>query len=428
MLPEPGLSGRHPARRHHQTQDHDHQHGNQPLPLAPPLNPQPPKQTTWKANQPPPSNTQFAPEADVWHHNLPTANTSTIAALGPLTAINITLPGVSPLHPTIHCTAAPSTLCHATTGEGEINAAASLTALTLSPRFDLRQTYFLVGGIAGVNPRRATLGGVALARFAVQVALQHEFDAREELPEGWETGYVAFGEREPYGVPGIWYGTEVMELNAGLRDRAAWYAGRAVLRDSEDAAAYRKRYDVGAGEDGVRAFAAGVAGPKVVKCDAATSDVYYSGRLLSEAFEKVTEVWTNGTGSYCMTAQEDNATLEVLVRMAVAGLVDFGRVIVMRTGKSSRKRSEEVSRYSSLTLNRVQLRPPAPGRHPLRPPPGASPEWLRHRHREHLPGRNRDCKGHFGGLGRRSRERYPGSQLHRGRLRQPRRPARLWPG
>jgi purine nucleoside permease len=87
----------------------------------------------------------------------------------------------------------------------------------------------------------------------------------------------------------------------------------------------------------VRAFAAGVGGPKVVKCDAATSDVYYSGRLLSEAFEKITEVWTNGTGSYCMTAQEDNATLEVLVRMAVHGLVDFGRVIVMRTGKSNDK-------------------------------------------------------------------------------------------
>jgi purine nucleoside permease len=35
-----------------------------------------------------------------------------------------------------------------------------------------------------------------------------------------------------------------------------------------------------------------------------------------------------------MTAQEDNATLEVLVRMAVHGLVDFGRVIIMRTGES----------------------------------------------------------------------------------------------
>lgn len=55
----------------------------------------------------------------------------------------------------------------------------------------------------------------------------------------------------------------------------------------------------------------------------------------SEVFEKITEVWTNGTGSYCMTAQEDNATLEVPVRMAVHRSVGFGRVIIMRTGKSN---------------------------------------------------------------------------------------------
>lgn len=32
-----------------------------------------------------------------------------------------------------------------------------------------------------------------------------------------------------------------------------------------------------------------------------------------------------------MTAQEDNATLEVLLRATVAGLVDFAHIIVMRT-------------------------------------------------------------------------------------------------
>ena len=32
-----------------------------------------------------------------------------------------------------------------------------------------------------------------------------------------------------------------------------------------------------------------------------------------------------------MIAQEDNATLEALLRATVAGLVDFARIIVMRT-------------------------------------------------------------------------------------------------
>jgi purine nucleoside permease len=250
------------------------------------------------------------------------------------------------VYPHVHCTPSRE-ICQLTTGEGEINAAASITALILSSsalntqaRFDLRKTYFLIAGIAGVNPRHATLGSVALARYAVQVALQHEFDAREALPEGFgTTGYVAFGTKKPYEYPPVLYGTEVMEVNAGLRDVVFEFARRAELVDSQDAVAYRGRYGV-KGEGNASAshdehqFAAAVGPPAVVRCDAATSDVYYSGTLLSEAFEKVTEVWTNGTGRYCMTAQEDNATLEVLVRMAVHGLVDFGRVIIMRTGES----------------------------------------------------------------------------------------------
>lgn len=40
---------------------------------------------------------------------------------------------------------------------------------------------------------------------------------------------------------------------------------------------------------------------------------------------------TNGTGVYCSTAQEDNATLEAMLRAATSGLVDFSRMIVMRT-------------------------------------------------------------------------------------------------
>lgn len=40
---------------------------------------------------------------------------------------------------------------------------------------------------------------------------------------------------------------------------------------------------------------------------------------------------TNGTGKYCTTAQEDNGILEVLLRAAAAKLVDFSRIIIMRT-------------------------------------------------------------------------------------------------
>ena len=47
--------------------------------------------------------------------------------------------------------------------------------------FDLTKTYFLIAGIAGINSKFGTLGSVALARYAVQVDLQYEFDARDTI-------------------------------------------------------------------------------------------------------------------------------------------------------------------------------------------------------------------------------------------------------
>jgi purine nucleoside permease len=41
---------------------------------------------------------------------------------------------------------------------------------------------------------------------------------------------------------------------------------------------------------------------------------------------------TDSKGTYCTTAQEDNATLEVLTRGARAGKVDFSRVALLRAG------------------------------------------------------------------------------------------------
>jgi purine nucleoside permease len=199
--------------------------------------------------------------------------------------------------------------------------------LVLSGKFDLTKTYFMIGGIAGVNPKHGTLGSVALAKYAVQVALQYEFDARE-MPANFTTGYLPYGTFFPDQYPTIIYGTEVFEVNEALRDEVYKYAVKGNLSDSALTADYRAKY-VASG----MAYVAATEPPSVVKCDSATSDVYYSGALLSEAFENTTTIWTNGSGVYCMTAQEDNATLEVMVRLAIQGLVDFSRIIVMRTGK-----------------------------------------------------------------------------------------------
>ncbi|KAF4336130.1 purine nucleoside permease [Fusarium beomiforme] len=243
----------------------------------------------------------WSPEAKIWHDRLPDSK------LGNLSSKTIHAPGLSMLFPCATCTEDGS-ICHLTIGEGEINSAASLMALMLSPKFDFRNTYFLIAGIAGVNPKYGTLGSVAIARYSVQVALQYEIDTRS-LPPNWPTGYISYGRNQPHEYPFITYGTEVFELNAQLQDTAYKLASKAALADENEPKEYRALYRH-MGES----YKSASQPPSVIKCDTATSDVYYSGSRLSESFENTTKVWTNGTGLYCMSAQEDNAVLEVLVR------------------------------------------------------------------------------------------------------------------
>lgn len=200
----------------------------------------------------------------------------------------------------------------------------TIASLVRSTLFDLCSTYFLIAGIAGVNPEVATTGSVIFARFAVQVALQYEIDPRE-LPANFSTGYVPQGSTVPNEYPQDIYGTEVFEVNQALQQLAANYARKAQLNDSAAAVAYRAQYAASP------LYEAGTKAPAVYECDVATSDVYYSGSLLSNTFDNYTTLLTNGTGQYCTTAQEDNATLEALLRAATDNLIDFSRIIVMRT-------------------------------------------------------------------------------------------------
>ncbi|KAF1984839.1 purine nucleoside permease [Aulographum hederae CBS 113979] len=244
-----------------------------------------------------------------------------------LLARNISIPGLSSMFPEAHCTV-DGDICQVITGMGEINAAVSITNLLASPLFDLRKTYFLIAGIAGINPDIAPLGSITFARYAVQVGLQYEIDSRE-LPtspssKDFTTGYIPFGVTSPSQYPATIYGTEIFELNANLRHVAATFAAAANLSITAEAQAYSLKY--------ASAAATAVTNPLIVECDVVTSDTWFSGALLAHAFANYTSLLTNGSGVYCTTAQEDNATLESLLRGAVAGTVDFGRIIVMRAG------------------------------------------------------------------------------------------------
>lgn len=260
-------------------------------------------------------------------------------------ARNITVPGLAPRFPEAHCTE-DGEVCQMTTDEGEINAAASLTALWMSRYFNLTNTYFLIAGIGGVDPHIATTGSVTFARFAVQFDLQYEF-SQSQVPANASSGYYPQSayypdEFNPRDYPGEIYGTEAFELNDNLKKRAVSLAKQAVLNDTEAAQAYRNKYG----------FAPANQPPAVVECDSGTSNNYWSGSVLGNAFSAYTKLLTNGSGLYCNTQQEDNASLEALLRGALAGKLDFGRIIIMRTASDfDRAPSDETEVYHLLYAN-----------------------------------------------------------------------------
>ena len=250
--------------------------------------------------------TLFGPEAAPWLKQLPLKQT-------------IRVPGLSAEYPDVRCTA--SGVCVMTTGMGHANAAASTMALALSPQFDLSHTYFIVTGIAGIDPNVATLGAAAWARYLVDFGLQQEYDAVDAPPQ-WEGGYVGIGAADPETKPKLEYGTEVFQLDEAFLQRALALSHGAKLEDNDTAAAYRKQYPQAAAQ----------AAPSVLQCDTLAGDTWWHGQRLGERATKWTRLLTDGKGTYCTTQQEDNATYEALRRGAAAGRLDLHRVAVLRTG------------------------------------------------------------------------------------------------
>ena len=230
----------------------------------------------------------------------------------------IRVPGLSSDYPLVRCTA--DGVCQMTTGMGHSNAAASIMAVAFSGLFDLRKTYFIVAGIAGIDPARGTIGSATWARYAVDSGIAHEIDSRD-LPAGWKDGYFGVLTTDANQKPKFDYRTELFQLDEALLQKALALSHGASLEDSDDVRAYRKHYD----------SAPANLPPQVIQCDTLTSDTWWAGPHLGEHARHWTSVLTDGKGVYCSSQEEDNATLNALTRASQSQLVDFQRVAVLRT-------------------------------------------------------------------------------------------------
>jgi purine nucleoside permease len=230
----------------------------------------------------------------------------------------IRVPGLSSDYPLVRCNA--EAVCQMTTGMGHANAAASMMAVIYSGLFDLHRTYFLIAGIAGIDPARGTIGSAVWARYAVDVGIAHEIDARE-LSGGWQDGYFGINTDAPGKKPRLEYRTEVFRLDEALLQKALSLSHHVALEDSDDVRAYRQHYQQSPANQP----------PQVTQCDTVSSDTWWTGQRLGEHARHWTSLLTDGEGIFCTSQQEDNATLNALTRGAQSGLLDMKRVALLRT-------------------------------------------------------------------------------------------------
>ncbi|WP_054308017.1 purine nucleoside permease [Mesorhizobium sp. 1M-11] len=248
------------------------------------------------------------------------------------------VPGLSKEYPEVACDA--TGLCVMTTAMGYANAASSVSAVIYSGLFDLRQSYILIAGIAGVDPSDGTLGSAHWARFAVDAGLRHEIDPRQ-IPADWPDGVVALGAQKPGEKPKWGSGTEVYKLNEKLAEKALALTSSVELADSDKAKAYRAAYKSSPGN----------AAPAVSICDTLSTDTYWHGTKTAESMGKWVSLLTDGAGNYCTTQMEDNASLTALQRGADAGLLQFDRIALLRTASNFDREPDGKTAIESLSAD-----------------------------------------------------------------------------
>ncbi len=222
---------------------------------------------------------------------------------------------------------ADGTIIGIVTGGGNTNAAATIMALGLDPRFDLRQSYWVVAGIAGVDPADASIGSAVWADYIVDGDLAHEIDAREK-PAAWKTGYVPLGKTKPYEQPPLvqdYAAGQFYALNPGLVRWAFELTRDTPLTDNEQMKKRRETYT-----DTPKAM-----GPPTVMMGAnLASSTYWHGKLLNQWANDWVAYYTEGKANYVTTAMEDSGTMRSLTNLERAGKVDAKRVLVLRTASN----------------------------------------------------------------------------------------------
>lgn len=224
----------------------------------------------------------------------------------------------------------------------------SVAALILSPQFDLTKAYWLVSGIAGVDPKTASVGSAAWARWVVQGDTLREFDDRE-VPKAWPYGLFAIGAKAPNTLPdnpdsfaGMTDAGPLnmaLKLNPGLARWAFDMTKDTPIPDNPALQAARAAW---------KGFPNAQRPPFVLMGETLGAQRYWHGPGRTQWARDWVKLWTGGQGVFAMTNMESQSLAGAMLTASKAGLVDMDRVLVLRTASNPSTPPPGVSAIDSV--------------------------------------------------------------------------------
>lgn len=237
------------------------------------------------------------------------------------------------------------------TGMGIAKATAAIMALGLDDRFDLTQAYWLVAGIAGIDPNDASIGSAAWANWLIDGDLAHQIDARE-IPESWSSGYFPL-----FGVQAIKQGQtldleklnrhgqssngEVYELNRKLSNWAFELTKNIRLPDYPSMQKLRAKYT---------SFPNAQKPPFVLMGDQLAASTFWHGDLLNNWANQWVYYWTGGEGNFVSSGMEDTGSYQAMIYLDTINKVDKSRFMVVRTASNYSMPPKGLTPLENLTL------------------------------------------------------------------------------
>lgn len=210
----------------------------------------------------------------------------------------------------------------------------SLTAIILDPRLDVSKAYWVVAGIAGVDPRAGSIGSAVWSNWVVDADPIFERDDRE-IPADWPYGLWSLGTSGP-GQKGTAAGSSGMawKLNSGLVQWAYQMTRDTPLPDNDLLRTARA---------GFKSEPMAQRPPFVFIGDNLSTTRFWHGERRTRWARDWVKMWTDGAGVFATTDCEDQGILDTLDIYAREGRVDRDRVLVLRTASNYSREADGVA-------------------------------------------------------------------------------------